>query len=270
MKEITIHSILAGIAEEAAPSAEIDLWEGIHRHLESSESQFHQGEPLMKPNFAKRPFVRGMALAALALVFAIALLFAIPQGRAWAQEVIHFFSRASSDTQPVTPLPLTVTQDPGYVFNKAIADAGKQAGFDALEPAWLPVDSSGKQLLSFEGASFEPDHKIVRVFYRFALGDDTLTDGLVLREERIQTVDDCELCGMVGASALIEQIQIGALPGEYVPGVWKADDSGVWKWESDPYIQTLRWQKGGLALEIQYFGMEVEKADLIAIAKSMK
>ena len=33
MKNMDIQSILAGIAEEAAPSAEIDLWQGIHRRL---------------------------------------------------------------------------------------------------------------------------------------------------------------------------------------------------------------------------------------------
>jgi hypothetical protein len=213
---------------------------------------------------------RTYVVTGLTIVLLAALLAFTPQGRAWAQEITHFFTRATSDTLPVTPLPLTVTQDPGYVFNKAIADAGHQAGFDALEPAWLPVDPSGRQILSFDGASFEPDHQIVRIFYRYALGGDDLTDGLVLREERFRTVDDCELCGMVGASALIEQVQIGAFSGEYVAGVWKADDSGNWKWESDPYIQTLRWQKGDLALEIQYFGQEVEKADLIAVAESIK
>ena len=157
MKNSDIHFILAGIAEEAAPSAEIDLWKGIHSRLESSESRFQKGKTRMKPNFAQRPIVRRIALAMLALVLAFAILFATPQGRAWAREILHFFTRAASDTLPVTPLPLTVTQDPGYVFNKAIADAEHQAGFDALEPAWLPVDPSGKQIgQALDGIIFAP------------------------------------------------------------------------------------------------------------------
>ena len=213
---------------------------------------------------------RTYAVAGLALALAVILLVFTPQGRVWAQEVVHFFTRTASDTLPVTPLPQTTVQDTGYVFNQAIVEVGQQAGFDVLEPAWLPVDSSGQQLLSFDGASIEEQKNIVRIFYRYSLGGDGLTDGLVLREQRFQVVHDCELCGMVGASAIVQSISIGDGTGEYVEGVWKADDNGEWKWTPDPYVRTLRWQKGDLALEIQYFGLEVEKADLIAIAESMK
>jgi hypothetical protein len=182
----------------------------------------------------------------------------------------HFFTRASGDSLPVTPLTQTPTQDPGYVFNGIIADVEQQAGFDVLEPAWLPVDASGGQILSLEGASIEPDTKIVRIFYRFTPGGDGMTDGLVVREQRFQTVEQCELCGMVGASAVVETVQVGDGTGEYVEGVWKADDTGEWKWTPDPYVRTLRFQKGDLALELQYFGLDVGKADLLRIAGSMK
>ena len=213
---------------------------------------------------------RTVAMTGLTFLLAATLLAFTPQGRAWAQEAIHYFTRATSDTVPVTPLPSTMTQDPGYVFNKAIAEVEQKAGFDVLEPDRLPVTSSGQQLLSFDGASIEPEHNIVRIFYRFALAGDEITDGLVLREQRFQTAEGCELCGMVGASALVETVQVGDVTGEYVEGVWKADDSGAWKWTADPYVRTVRWQKGDLALEIQYFGLDVQKADMIAIAGSVK
>jgi hypothetical protein len=213
---------------------------------------------------------RALAATGLTLMVTLALLAFTPQGRAWAQELLNYFTRAASDTVPITPLPQTTVQDPGYVFNQAIAEVAQQAGFDVLEPAWLPMDPSGQQLLSFDGASIEEQKNIVRIFYRYTLGGDGLTDGLVLREQRFQIVDDCELCGMVGASAIVQTVSIGDGTGEYVEGVWKADDNGEWKWTPDPYVRTLRWQKGDLALEIQYFGQEVEKADLLAIAESMK
>jgi hypothetical protein len=213
---------------------------------------------------------RAFAVTGLTVLLAAALLVFTPQGRAWAQEVVHFFNRAAGDTVPVTRLSGTATPEPGYAFVDPIADVEQQAGFDVLEPAWLPVDASGGQVLSFEGASIEPDTKIVRIFYRFTLAGEGMTDGLVVREQRFQTVAQCELCGMVGASAVIETVQIGDASGEYVEGVWKADDTGVWKWMPDPYVRTLRWQKGDLALELQYFGLDVGKADLIGIANSMK
>jgi hypothetical protein len=102
------------------------------------------------------------------------------------------------------------------------------------------------------------------------MGGEDITDGLVLREQRFEFVENCELCGMVGASAEIETAQIGDVLGEYIEGVWKADDSGVWKWTPDPYVRTLRWQNGDLALELQYFGLDVGRDELIEVAESMK
>jgi len=216
---------------------------------------------------AQRRIVGGVGLVFL---LAVALVVATPQGRAWAQEVVHFFTRSSGDMVPVTPISQTSDEDTGFIFNQEIAEVGQQAGFDLLEPTWLPVDPSGQPVLSFSGASIESEHTIVRIFYRYSLGGDDLTDGLILREQLLRTEEECALCGMVGSSALIESIQIGDSMGEYVQGVWKADDQGHWNWTADPYVKTLRLEKGDLALELQYFGMEIEKADLIAIAESLK
>jgi hypothetical protein len=214
---------------------------------------------------------RAYAVTGLTFMVAIAMLVFTPQGRAWAQELIHFFTRAESDTLPVqswqlTPIPATESPDPGFIFNQAVMNVGKQAGFDLLEPTWMP------DILTFEGASYDPDHNIARTFYRYKGGGaDITTNGLVVRQEPFQTADNCELCGLVGATAAIETVQIGSITGEYVVGVWKLTDSGP-VWESDPYMQTLRWQVDGMAFELSYMGNppDVTKADLIAIAESMK
>ena len=221
----------------------------------------------MKTSFA-HPRRIAATIAIVILLLAAAFLLT-PQGRAWAQSVFQFFSRAESDTLPLqpwqlTPIPETVTPDPGYTFNLSVAEAGHLAGFDVLEPAWLP------DILSFYGASFDPEHTIVRIGYssnRF--GD--MRNGLVLREELFQRIDDCDLCGVVGDSAAIETAQIDDVTGEYVVGVWKLTENGN-VWESDPYLQTLRWQVNGMAFELSYMGVpeDVTKADLIVIAESMK
>lgn len=213
---------------------------------------------------------RAYAVTGLTLMLAAALLVFTPQGRAWAQEVLHFFTRAESDILPLqssqlTPIPATSTPDPGFIFNQAVIDVGYQAGFDVLEPTWMPG------VLVFDGASYDPEKNNTRIFYRNDRGGPDTTNGLVVRQEPFQTADDCELCGVVGASAAIEIVQIGNDTGEYVEGVWKLTDNGP-VWESDPYLQTLRWQANSMAFELLYMGNpeDVTKADLIAIAESMK
>jgi hypothetical protein len=220
-----------------------------------------------RPAIARR---RAYAFSGLTLMLAIALVVFTPQGRTLAQGLIQLFTRAESDSLPVqawqlTPVPATESPDPGFIFNQVMTDVGKQAGFDVLEPAWMPG------ILSFDGASYDPNLNIVRIFYRYNLGGTDMTNGLVVRQEPFQTTDDCELCGLVGASAEIETTQIGTTTGEYVVGVWKLTDSGP-VWESDPYMQTLRWQAGGMAFELSYMGdpTDVTRDDLIAIAESMK
>jgi hypothetical protein len=213
---------------------------------------------------------RAYVVAGLTFLLAAVLLVFTPQGRAWAQDVLHFFTRAESNSLPIqswqlTPIPENSTPDAGFIFNQAVIKVEQQAGFQVLEPTSLPDN------LSFDGASYEPDHNIVRISYRDNQSGPDNTNGLVLRQESFQTADDCELCGVVGASAVVETVQIGSVTGEYVVGVWKLTDSGP-VWESDPYLQTLRWQANGMAFEILYMGApeSVTKADLIAIAGNLK
>ncbi len=70
---------------------------------------------------------------------------------------------------------------------------------------------------------------------------------------------------------MIETVQIGKDPGEFVEGVWKLID-GNYVWESDPYMKTLRWQANGIAFELQYMGPpeRVTKGDMLAVAESLK
>jgi hypothetical protein len=264
---------------------------GLNMSTKPIEEQLNNLQPSPSPRFYQRmaraawtPAViarrRAYAVAGLTLLLAAALLVLTPQGRAWAQEIAHFFTRAKSDVLPlqpwqmtaihiheetVTPILETVTPEPGYVFNLSVAEVEHQAGFDVLEPTWLPG------ILSFEGASYQNEHNIVRIFYRYNQDGPDDTNGLVLRAERFQTNDDCALCGVVGASEKIETVPIGDTTGEYIIGVWTLTDNGP-VWESTPYLKTLRWQANGMAFELLYMGTpeSVTKADLIAIAESMK
>jgi hypothetical protein len=261
MDNKNVKSILQDALEEQIPASQINLLPAMQSRLVAGKKSYQpQGENMNK-NRTKR-----LVLSVLTAIVIIAMTLITPQERTFAQNILRFFTRANSDTLPIqsfqlTPIPKTITPDRGYIFNQSVIEAGQKAGFMVLVPTFLP------KVLSFEGGSYEPDHNIVRIFYSY---EDT-TNGLVIREERFQTSDDCELCGTVGASADIEILQIGDVAGEYVEGVWNLTDNGP-IWVSDPYLKTLRWQKNGIAFELLYMGPpeEVTKSDLVAIADSLK
>ncbi|HEX5809665.1 MAG TPA: hypothetical protein VFY25_13445 [Anaerolineales bacterium] len=160
------------------------------------------------------------------------------------------------------------------VFPLEIKEAESVAGFDILEPTWIP------EILSFKGAAFESkewsrQQNTVRIFYSLRadlFGPGFETNGVILTQQPIESVEDCEICDFVGADANVEQVQIEDTPGEYVVGVWKADDAGNWVWAYEPWLQTLRWQENGIAFELLYMGPPeaITKANLIAIAESLQ
>jgi hypothetical protein len=168
----------------------------------------------------------------------------------------------------------SLTNNPDDPFTLDVKVAESLAGFDVLEPAWLP------EALSFKGAAFEAKQwerkqNTVKLFYNFSsekYGPGLESNGIVLTQQPIQAIEECEICDFVGTDAEVEKVQIGNTTGEYVVGVWKADKAGNWVWEYEPYLQTLRWQENKMAFEILYMGPpeEVTKDTLIAIAKSLK
>jgi len=161
-------------------------------------------------------------------------------------------------------------------FTLDVSEAEVLAGYDVLEPAWL------SPVLFFEGAAFEPKDwnnppDAVLTSYYFSSGEvgpGLASNGIVITQQPLDSVEGCTLgtgC-LVGAGASVETVQVGGMTGEYVIGVWEADNAGNWIWRHDPYLQRLRWQKGDMAFEILYMGPpeQVVKADLIAIAESMR
>jgi hypothetical protein len=269
-KSTYLKNILEGCAEDALPSEKIQLWPAIQSRLNASAS-LSQERFLSMNSTAHKPRLRVATMLFVSVLIILAALFATPQGRAMADEIFHFFKRAPSDTLPVqswqlTPFPTlgssTPTPDPASIIdaNQTVQEVEKRAGFDVLEPAYLP------KILHFSSASFDPKLRIARIFYRYVY-----TNGLLLRENPYQTKADCDLCYTVGASAAVETVQIGEVKGEYVEGVWYLTDKGP-VWMNDPYLKTLRWQANGIAFELGYMGPPdtVTKEDMIAVAESLK
>lgn len=272
MREKQIQSILKNLVEEKAPGREINVWPEINSRLQTSELNYSKGT---KMDTRKKLAPRLAAGIALIVILAGIFVFSTPQGQAMAQSLLQFFTRAESNELPLqsfqmTPIPTpgTPTPNPASIIdaNPEINEVETQAGYDVLEPSWIPTS------LTFAGASIE-DQKIVRIFYRYTdtKGQPVETNGLVFRQEPVPASNDCELCDVVGPDALIESVAIGSTTGEYVVGVWKLTDQGA-KWESDPYLKTMRWQLDGKAFELLYMGPPdtLSMEDMIAIAESLR
>lgn len=266
MSEKKVSLILSHMAEKAAPIDGINLWPKLQTRFQTSVSTRKRGSHMnTRITFSRR--LRHAAYIAAALVVTVGLILAVPQGRAWAQSVLHFFIHAESDALPVqpfqlTPIPATITADPADINNATltVSEVEKQSGYTILEPSSLPAT------LSFVGTTYDSVKHTARLFYR-----DADMNGVVLREQPFQQIDDCELCGKVGASAAVEAIKIRDASGEFAEGVWKLTDHGP-EWVSDPYLKTLRWQVNGMAFELLYMGSPdvVTKADMVKVAESVK
>lgn len=266
MNEKQLRSILRNLTEQQAPKETINLWPAIETRFQTSDLPEPKGPEM---NTRQKRIPKLAAAITLAVVLIGVLFFSTPQGQAMAQSVLQFFTRAESNEFPLqarqqTPLPSvgTPTVNPASIIDAKpdIVEVQQKAGYAVFEPSWIPNS------LTFAGASIEEDLKIVRIFYRYVD-----TNGLVFRQEMIPMNDECELCGVVGAEASIQQVSIAGVDGEYVEGVWKLTEQGP-VWESDPYLKRMRWQANGMAYELLYMGPpdSLSMEDMIAIAESVK
>jgi hypothetical protein len=195
----------------------------------------------------------------------------------------------SMTTEPVAKQPAPAPTEDPYVwnpsdtYNLSVSEAEQLAGFKLSLPTRLP------EIISLVGASYDAEHNVVAVFYLF---DQNLygpnTDGVVLREQIAPNPADCFLCDIsigdyndvpqgnpdnmmvVPADAKLERAQIGAVTGKYIQGVWSGTDCCGWVWDPTPSVKTLRWWSNGVAFEINYFGENITKADMLTIAESLK
>jgi hypothetical protein len=197
----------------------------------------------------------------------------------------------SMTTEPVAKLPMPVSEtfdvwDPSETYNLSVPEAEQQAGFKLLLPTQLP------EIFSLFGASYDTDYKVVSVFFPI---DQNLygptTEGILLRQQVAPNPTDCFLCDIligdynefaedagnanyfkeiVPSDDKIETAQIGAVTGKYIQGVWSGTDCCGWVWDPTVFRKTLRWWSSGMAFELSYFGENIEKADMIKIAESLK
>lgn len=199
----------------------------------------------------------------------ILTLFAVvtPQGRAFAQSIIRFFTPAQATSFPLPPQPGPAETDSpdsdktnALMLYSSMAEAEAAVGFDADQFA---VSPEGYVLRSIEA---NPALGIIMTRYTAVGGE------LILAQS---------LSGFPSSSwsevppAAIERVEIGGNEGEFAQGmfvVYPNADSAVW--EPDAPVFRLRWKDGDRWFSLEKMGDTyptewLDKQAMIALAESL-
>lgn len=155
----------------------------------------------------------------------------------------------------------------------SVKDAEALAGFDLLEPMVLPEG------FSFKYAEFDAISQRVRLVYEAATGAGTA--GIVIFQTPITVAPNTDFAEGLPPDA-VETVQIGEATALYIAGAYDVlpvPTPGIPtpapSWNPDDPQRSLIWRTDGLLVEVyffssQWYGGRLEKADMIAIAESMK
>ena len=212
------------------------------------------------------------AIGILVIIFTMILF--IPSVRVAASQIIHLFLPASSNELDVevtltNPGDLIDFSDPTN-FRLNVKDAQKLAGFGVKEISSLPLG------LSFIGSRYDPSYYSVTLLYHADTYSLFLTQRLLGNGQDVFSI---------GASAIVKQVKIGNIGGEYVIGGWKAISTQSPSndlpptsmmtiyaiWDNELNQSTLRWQVNDIVYELRCNGEGCPlQSELILLANELK
>ena len=214
-----------------------------------------QGGPMKTRSLRHRLlFVPGMVLLTLALMGMA------PKLRALAADVLGI-TRADTDT-------LHHFAERQIMHGPELRPiAAVQA--DTPYPIYVPAEVPPAYAL--EGASYNADigngvHLTgVNIDYTAVADPD-----LYISISQIQIGEGCgEQCADVGASAVVESVDINGVAGAYVQGYWSGSGELQSTWDPDYDLHQLTWQADGFEFQITA-RRAVPRADLLTVARSMR
>ena len=263
MDDKKLQSILQDALETKIPSSEVKLWPAVKASLVAGQT-FQQGENM---NSVSSRRVSPAALTVLVVGALLAVAFITPQGRAFAQSVLQFFTRAESDTFLLPPSQIATdpggtsaptAEPPGALLS--VTEAEAQVGF---EPAELPVVPDG---FNYLGARVYG--KAISIEYEAVGGGGNL---MIMQSEEGFLQSDWD---QVPAEA-ITPVKVNGADAEFAQGTFVVfPDATSATWNADAPILRLRWTRDGIWFEIAKFG-DVESIEyldregLIELAESM-
>ena len=265
MDKKNIQSILRDALEEEIPSEEIKLWPAVKADLVAGrQSYLQQGE---KMNITKGLRISRVAFASLVIIALLTAVLLTPQGRAFAQNIIQFFTRAESDTFSLRPSQIAVEEpDPAAPTAEppapltSLAEAEVQAGFNAAELPFVP-DGFNHLGARLYGNAISIEYETPGKGGHLNIKQSQ--EGFV-QSEWDRVPEDASV-----------PVKIGELDGEFVQGtfvVFAGDTSATWNPEAP--ILRLRWMQDGIWFEMTKFGdveaiAYLDQAGIIALAESL-
>ncbi len=222
------------------------------------------------------PFWAGLTpmRAAASLGLVLVLLFGISLLSPSLNTLAHRFSQfflPSLSSQSIAEYAPLETNQPIDRFNLSISEAEALAEFEMKQPATSP---EGFELI---GAAYDDFREAIILHYS------TKSGSMVLRISQQQPDSDFQA---IGPAAIVEKVEIGPNPGEFVAGGWMIPEveSGADAlpsrtspqpiWDATVKLQTLRWSDGEFLYEIILAGGSeqpgyLDKEGLIALAKHL-
>jgi len=200
--------------------------------------------------------VKSLVAAVVAVVIFGASLALTPLG-ALAQDVIsRFFVIQDTNTRTFEverPIEPTAVADAPVWEPLSLAEAQAQTSF-TMTPPQPPAP------YEFDGADVYNNGRTVMLSYR--IPDDTSVGrNLVFFQSPVSDADPRE----IGASAVIEQVSINGVPGEYTSGWWAITDENSQgingdqerlelesEWDNDFGLHYLEWIDGDYAYQIMW------------------
>jgi len=264
MDSKNIKSILQDALEDEVPASQIDLLPAVHSRLVAGTKYYRQQGERMYQTRTKR-----LAYSVIAFVALLIVTLATPQGRAFAQNILQFFTRAESNTFELEPsqiVPLEIAQADATAIppspSISVAEAEAQVDFAVLE---LPSVPRG---FNYLGARLYGN--TVGIEYEAVGGG-----GGNLTITQSQDGFYQSKWGDVPVDA-ITSVKIHDMDGEFAKGTFVVyPNDTVATWNPDAPILRLRWVKNGIWYEITKFGNVesieyLDQAGLIDLAESLQ
>ncbi|HBO34055.1 MAG TPA: hypothetical protein DD636_04860 [Anaerolineaceae bacterium] len=279
MNEKQLNRVMRYLADDLV-AGDVDLWPAIERRFEVNKTRTQKGSSPTFTLFVQKKRLHWVAILTLALLCGSMVLLFTPAGHALAQSVLNFFIRNESNTMPApTEIPLvwveqtpgvpaaTATPWPGPDFSEecgdypaprcTISQIRSKANFSVKELGVIPAS------MYFMGATGGSDHV-------FILYDTADHSSILILIEQPWTGSSEQTRLVIGASAIVEIVNIGSGTGEYVKGsfTYRSEES-LEHWDVDADSQILRWTEGVIFYQLENFGMQLDRETFVSLSNSL-
>ncbi len=263
MKRDQVNDYLTQYLQEDIPADSIQLWPRLKRSLIAKTKLSTQHSDL-KVNNHKRtqlPLSRAASVIVVAILAGV-FLFVTPQGRAFAQDFLKFFTRLDQDEKTAPQVHASLEPQSGDQVAVELEET------PVLEQGCGSIISPICDLATVQsGAPFKVYGLSILPKEMQLVGAVNLSNGVAIKYTGengvlllIQTLVDETLDStwVIGRSATIQSTHVHHHLAEFVQGSWSQsgldeEPGGQLAWDESQSIRTLRWQIEGVEYSLINF-----------------